>query len=114
MLLEDLSTKADAILAGPGVNTIKDLKGKKVAYEEGTTSDILLRYDSPRGKGRSCFWSGRVQTTRWTLGAIIAHELAGHGWGITHGGSGAGQHTAIRIENQYHVAHQEDRRCQDD
>jgi NitT/TauT family transport system substrate-binding protein len=44
VLLEDLSTKADAILAGPGINTIKDLRGKKVAYEEGTTSDILLRY----------------------------------------------------------------------
>ena len=44
VLLEDVSLKADAILAGPGIDSIKDLKGKKVAYEEGTTSDILLSY----------------------------------------------------------------------
>jgi NitT/TauT family transport system substrate-binding protein len=44
VLLEDVSLNADAILAGNGVNSIKDLKGKKVAYEEGTTSDILLAY----------------------------------------------------------------------
>jgi NitT/TauT family transport system substrate-binding protein len=44
VLLEDVSLKADAILAGPDVKSVKDLKGKKVAYEEGTTSDILLAY----------------------------------------------------------------------
>jgi NitT/TauT family transport system substrate-binding protein len=44
VLLEDLSTTADAILAGPAIKSVKDLRGKKVAYEEGTTSDILLRY----------------------------------------------------------------------
>ncbi|HEU4975684.1 MAG TPA: ABC transporter substrate-binding protein [Baekduia sp.] len=44
VLLEDESLKADAILSGPDVTSIKDLKGKKVAYEEGTTSDILLSY----------------------------------------------------------------------
>jgi NitT/TauT family transport system substrate-binding protein len=44
VLLEDVSLKADAILSGPDVKSIKDLKGKKVAYEEGTTSDILLAY----------------------------------------------------------------------
>jgi NitT/TauT family transport system substrate-binding protein len=44
VLLEDVSLNADAILAGPDVKSIKDLKGKKVAYEEGTTSDILLAY----------------------------------------------------------------------
>lgn len=44
VLLEDESETADAILAGPGVNGIGDLKGKKVAYEEGTTSDILLQH----------------------------------------------------------------------
>jgi NitT/TauT family transport system substrate-binding protein len=43
-LLEDVSTQADAILAGDGINSIADLKGKKVAYEEGTTSDLLLNY----------------------------------------------------------------------
>jgi NitT/TauT family transport system substrate-binding protein len=44
VLLEDESLKADAMLAGPGVQSIADLKGKKVAFEEGTTSDILLSY----------------------------------------------------------------------
>ena len=44
VLLEDQSLKADAILAGPDVNSIEDLRGKKVAFEEGTTSDILLSY----------------------------------------------------------------------
>jgi NitT/TauT family transport system substrate-binding protein len=44
VLLEDVSLKADAILAGPNIKSIKDLKGKKVAFEEGTTSDILLAY----------------------------------------------------------------------
>jgi len=44
VLLLDQSNSADAMIAGPGVATVADLKGKKVAYEEGTTSDILLRY----------------------------------------------------------------------
>jgi len=44
VLVLDQSNEADAILAGPGIQSIADLKGKKVAYEEGTTSDILLRY----------------------------------------------------------------------
>ncbi|TML67155.1 MAG: transporter substrate-binding domain-containing protein [Actinobacteria bacterium] len=44
VLFEDVSLTADAILAGPNIRSVKDLKGKKVAYEEGTTSDLLLRY----------------------------------------------------------------------
>ncbi len=44
VLLEDASFEADAIIAGPGIETIADLKGKKVAFEEGTTSDLLLSY----------------------------------------------------------------------
>jgi NitT/TauT family transport system substrate-binding protein len=42
--LLDFSLKADAILAGGDIKTIADLKGKKIAFEEGTTSDILLNY----------------------------------------------------------------------
>lgn len=42
--LLDFSLSADAILAGSDIKTIADLKGKKVAFEEGTTSDILLNY----------------------------------------------------------------------
>jgi len=44
VLLEDASYQADAILAPSSVASIADLKGKKVAYEEGTTSDLLLNY----------------------------------------------------------------------
>ena len=44
VLFEDVSREADAILAGPDVESVEDLRGKKVAFEEGTTSDLLLRY----------------------------------------------------------------------
>ena len=44
VLLEDESLTADAVLAKAPVTSIKDLKGQKVAYEEGTTSDILINY----------------------------------------------------------------------
>ena len=43
-LLEDESLTADAVIAKPPISDIKDLKGKKVAYEQGTTSDILIHY----------------------------------------------------------------------
>lgn len=42
--LLDVSKTADAIISGGSVTDIKGLKGKQVAYEEGTTSDILLNY----------------------------------------------------------------------
>lgn len=43
-LFMDISRTADAILGGPKVKSVADLRGKTVAYEEGTTSDVLLRY----------------------------------------------------------------------
>lgn len=43
-LMEDASYEADAVLAPSSVTSIADLKGKKIAYEEGTTSDLLLNY----------------------------------------------------------------------
>ncbi|HML29397.1 MAG TPA: ABC transporter substrate-binding protein [Hyphomicrobium sp.] len=42
--LLDFSLKADAILAGSDIKSAADLKGKSIAFEEGTTSDILLNY----------------------------------------------------------------------
>lgn len=42
VLLLDQATSADAIIVDPSIKTVADLKGKAVAYEEGTTSDILL------------------------------------------------------------------------
>ena len=44
VMLEDISMSADAIIAGKDINSIADLKGKQVAFEQGTTSDILLNY----------------------------------------------------------------------
>jgi NitT/TauT family transport system substrate-binding protein len=43
IVLLDESHKADAILAPSSIKSIADLRGKKVAFEEGTTSDLLLR-----------------------------------------------------------------------
>jgi NitT/TauT family transport system substrate-binding protein len=40
----DASYEADAILAPKTVTSIKDLKGKAIAYEKGATSDLLLNY----------------------------------------------------------------------
>ena len=44
VLIEDASYQADAIIAPSEIMSIADLKGKKVAYEEGTTSDLLINY----------------------------------------------------------------------
>ncbi|MDR2379651.1 MAG: ABC transporter substrate-binding protein, partial [Bifidobacteriaceae bacterium] len=44
VLLEDASTSADAIITSGGIASVKDLAGQEVAYEEGTTSDLLLNY----------------------------------------------------------------------
>ncbi len=40
--IEDSATTADALLARGDIKTPADLKGKKVAYEQGATSDLLL------------------------------------------------------------------------
>ncbi|WP_026870792.1 ABC transporter substrate-binding protein [Inquilinus limosus] len=40
--LLDVSMTADAIIAGPGIETVADLKGREVAYEAGSTSHMLL------------------------------------------------------------------------
>lgn len=44
VLLEDASYEADAIIAPAEITSIADLRGRRVAYEEGTTSDLLLNY----------------------------------------------------------------------
>lgn len=44
VLVEDASYDADAILAPSAIASIADLAGKTVAYEEGSTSDLLLNY----------------------------------------------------------------------
>lgn len=44
VLLEDVSEDADAIISTTELTSAADLEGKEVAYEEGTTSEILLSY----------------------------------------------------------------------
>jgi NitT/TauT family transport system substrate-binding protein len=44
VLLLDDSREADAILGGPGVGSVRALRGKRVAFETGSTSEILLRH----------------------------------------------------------------------
>ncbi len=44
VLVLDDSEGADAILGSAAIKSIKDLKGKTVAYEYGTTSDLLFHY----------------------------------------------------------------------
>lgn len=39
----DESLKADAMITGEQFKSLEDLKGKKIAFEEATTSDILFR-----------------------------------------------------------------------
>ncbi|WP_419909958.1 ABC transporter substrate-binding protein [Hoeflea sp.] len=40
----DVSTMADAIIAQPPIALVTDLDGKRIAYEPGSTSEILLQY----------------------------------------------------------------------
>ncbi len=44
LMLEDASVGADAILASPSITGASQLQGQSVAYENGTTSDLLLHY----------------------------------------------------------------------
>jgi NitT/TauT family transport system substrate-binding protein len=44
VLLLDDSREADAILGGPGVGSVRALRGKRVAFETASTSEILLRH----------------------------------------------------------------------
>ena len=43
-LLLDASFEADAIIANTDITSIEDLAGREVAYEPGSTSDLLLNY----------------------------------------------------------------------
>ena len=44
VLLLDVSMTADAIISDGSVSDVAGLRGKRVAYEEGSTSDLLLNY----------------------------------------------------------------------
>ncbi|NTW39834.1 MAG: ABC transporter substrate-binding protein [Cellulomonadaceae bacterium] len=44
VLVLDVSTTADAIVVPASVTSVADLAGMQIAYEQGTTSDLLLNY----------------------------------------------------------------------
>ena len=44
VMIEDASVGADAILSSPDITTPQQVVGKDVAYEYGTTSELLFRY----------------------------------------------------------------------
>lgn len=44
IFLMDVSMTADAMLSDGSISSVAELKGKQVAFEEGTTSDILLNF----------------------------------------------------------------------
>lgn len=43
-LIMDVSFQADAVIAAGGIADVAALKGKKVAFESGSTSDLLINY----------------------------------------------------------------------
>ncbi len=43
-LIMDVSFEADAVMSKGDVTSIADLKGKQIAFESGTTSDLLFNY----------------------------------------------------------------------
>lgn len=43
-LIMDVSFEADAVITCSDIATIADLKGKKIAFESGATSDLLINY----------------------------------------------------------------------
>lgn len=76
ILLEDQSVKADAILAGPGISSVSQLKGKTVSYEQGSTSDQLLRH-ALEANGMSLSNISQVPATAATAAtSLIAGKVA--------------------------------------
>ena len=51
-LILDVSFEADAVIANADIATVADLKGKSVAFEAGSTSDLLIN-DALRSAGMS-------------------------------------------------------------
>lgn len=43
-LILDAAYGADAVIAGAGIESIEDLRGKQVAFEQGATSDLLINF----------------------------------------------------------------------
>lgn len=42
-LFQDISTEADGLIGAEGISSVEDLKGKRVAFEEGGGHEMLLR-----------------------------------------------------------------------
>lgn len=74
VLMLNSSTTADAIVAGADVKSVKDLKGKKIAFEKGATSEILLA-EALRANGLK---PEDVETVETDADQVAPVLLAGH------------------------------------
>jgi NitT/TauT family transport system substrate-binding protein len=93
VIFEDASLGADAVLAKKGITSPKQLIGKTVAYEEGTTSDLLIHYllqinhipfnkikvvNSPAADAGTLLIAGKVDVAV-TYQPYISNATSGHG-----------------------------------
>jgi hypothetical protein len=85
-------------------------------FDRDTRTAIVLQYEVGRrwyqtGNWFTCGVFGGLPGPRYTLGGLVAHELLGHGGGVLSTGSPSGERQAIRVENLYHEARHQLRRC---
>lgn len=74
VLILDDSEGADAMLGGANIKSLNDLRGKTVAYEYGTTSDLLLHY----ALAQAHIPVGAVHTQNIPAINVAAALVAGH------------------------------------
>lgn len=115
---EEIQQRFGAQVASRTVFTVQYDSGQFFSSYDSRTAtanihpgDVGGGYRVP-GRFMGCYPFGRAGGT-FTLGALIAHELIGHGSGqLT--GRAHGQAESIRVENLYHAARGEPPRCQND
>lgn len=78
-------------------------------FNPNTNTATILRGDYRGGFYRTgnrftCAMFGGLGAANFTLGALVAHELIGHGGPVARGRAPASQREAARIENLYHSA----------
>jgi NitT/TauT family transport system substrate-binding protein len=93
LIFEDASLGADAVLARKGITTPQQLIGKSVAYEQGTTSDLLIHYllqvnhipfnkikvvNAPAANAGTLLIAGKVDVAV-TYEPYISNATSGHG-----------------------------------
>lgn len=85
-------------------------------FDRATRTAIILQGEVGRrwyqtGNWFTCGVFGGSPGPYYTLGGLVAHELLGHGSGVLSAGSPASERQASRVENLYHAARGQPRRC---